>query len=197
MNRRSGLLPTRVSWSPVRGCEGFGNQGRLTAYGEVCPLPALRIRTPTGIRLSHLKSVHCSIAPQTPVTKLAEDRAEQLKRDPDKLNTELDARLRGNLAKLGDFYRVHRLPATSADVPDSPEASLVVLGSGQAYSKEEGNSAEVAAKAIFELRGTAPRIYRNSLVFLAADKTRLQDLEEAICKYLAWESVVSDRKVLI
>jgi hypothetical protein len=133
---------------------------------------------------------------QPTVTKLAEDRAEQLKRDPDKVNAELDLRLRGNLAKLGDFYRVHRLPATSADVPDSPEASLVVLGSGQAYSKEAGNSAEVAARAIFESRGTAPRIYRNSLVFLAADKARLQDLEEAVCKYLAWDSVVSDRKGL-
>jgi predicted AAA+ superfamily ATPase len=133
---------------------------------------------------------------QPTVTKLADDRAEQWKRDSDKINTELDSRLRGNLAQLGDFYRIHRLPPTSADVPDTPEAALVVLGSNQAYSKETGNSAEVAAKAIFESRGTTPRIYRNSLVFLAADKTRLQDLEEAICRYLAWNSVIADKKEL-
>jgi hypothetical protein len=43
-------------------------------------------------------------------TKLAEDRAEQLKRDPDKVATELDARLRADLKRNGDFSRIHALP---------------------------------------------------------------------------------------
>jgi predicted AAA+ superfamily ATPase len=133
---------------------------------------------------------------QPTVTKLAEDRAEQLKRDQDKIVTELDARLRGNLAKVGDFYRVHRLPATSGDVPDNLEASLVVLSVDQAYSKEANNPAELAARSIFENRGNAPRLYRNSLVFLAADKSRVQDLEEAICKFLAWDSILKESEEL-
>ena len=130
---------------------------------------------------------------QPTVTKLAEDRAEQLKRDQDKVVSELDSRLRGNLAKVGDFYRIHRLPATSSDVPDNVEASLVVLGIDNPYSKEANNPAEVAAKSIFETRGSAPRLYRNSLVFLAADKTRLPEFDEAIRKYLAWDSILKDR----
>lgn len=133
---------------------------------------------------------------QPTVTKLAEDRAEQLKRDQDKIVAELDARLRGNLAKVGDFYRVHRLPATSGDVPDNLEASLVVLSIDQAYSKEANNPAELAARSIFENRGNAPRLYRNSLVFLAADKSRVQDIEEAICKFLAWESILKESEEL-
>jgi hypothetical protein len=48
------------------------------------------------------------------------------------------------------------------------------------------------AKAIFETRGNTPRIYRNTIVFLAADKTRLQDLDEAARKFLAWESIVAE-----
>jgi ribosomal protein L10 len=36
-----------------------------------------------------------------------------------------------------------------------------------------------------ETRGNTPRLYRNTLVFLAADKTRLQDLDEAVRTYLA------------
>ena len=44
---------------------------------------------------------------QPTVTKLAEDRAEQLKRDPDKVVQELDQRLRADLRKTGDFSRVH------------------------------------------------------------------------------------------
>jgi predicted AAA+ superfamily ATPase len=133
---------------------------------------------------------------QPTVTKLAEDRAEQLKRDEDKIVAELDLRLRGNLAKVGDFYRVHRLPATSGDVPDNLEASLVVLSIDQAYSKEANNPAELAARSIFENRGNAPRLYRNSLVFLAADKSRVQDLEEAICKFLAWDSILKESEEL-
>ena len=64
------------------------------------------------------------------------------------------------------------------------------------YSKESGNAAEVAAKAILESRGNTPRLYRNTLVFLAADKVRLQDLDEALRKYLAWTSIVAEKETL-
>jgi hypothetical protein len=129
---------------------------------------------------------------QPTVTKLAEHRAELLKRDPDKVVQELDNRLRTDLRKMGDFNRVHPMPASSADVPDDLDARLIVLGVSHTYSKEADNAAEAAAKAIFETRGNAPRIYRNTIVFLAADKTRLQDLDEAARKFLAWESILAE-----
>ena len=106
---------------------------------------------------------------------------------------ELDKRLRADLRKMGDFNRVHPMPASSADVPDDLDARLVVLGVDHAYSKEPDNAAETAAKAIFETRGNAPRLYRNTIVFLAADKTRLQDLDEAVRKFLAWESILDEK----
>ena len=130
------------------------------------------------------------------MTKLADDRAEQLRRDPDKVTHELDARMRKDLQKTGDFGRIHPLPRASADVPDDLDARLVVLDSEHPYSKEAGNPAEVAAKEILEHRGNAPRLYRNTLVFLAVDKTRWQDLDEAIRKYLAWESILAERESL-
>jgi predicted AAA+ superfamily ATPase len=133
---------------------------------------------------------------QPTVTKLAEDRAEQFKRDPDKVLEELDKRLRANLRKMGDFKRVHPMPGSSADVPDDLDARLVVLGVDHAYSKEPDNAAETAAKAIFEKRGTAPRLNRNTLIFLAADKTRLQDLDEAVRKFLAWDSILDEKDKL-
>jgi predicted AAA+ superfamily ATPase len=85
---------------------------------------------------------------QPTVTKLAEDRAEQLKRDPDKVMHELDLRLRADLRKMGDFNRVHPLPGSSADVPDDLDARLVVLGVDYTYTREPSNAAETAAKAI-------------------------------------------------
>ena len=133
---------------------------------------------------------------QPTVTKLAEDRAEQLKRDPDKVVQELGARLRSDLRNTGEFNRVHPLPQSGQDVPDDRDARLVVLGTDTPCGKERGNPAEVAAKAILESRGSVPRIYRNALVFLAVDKTRLQDLDEAVRRYLAWASILEEREPL-
>jgi predicted AAA+ superfamily ATPase len=133
---------------------------------------------------------------QPTVTKLAEDRAEQLKRDPDKVVQELEKRLRADLRKAGDFARVHPLPRSGQDVPDDLDARLVVLGVDHPYSKEPNSPAETEAKAILASRGSAPRLYANTLVFLAVDKTRLQDLDEAVRRYLAWESIVAEQKTL-
>jgi predicted AAA+ superfamily ATPase len=133
---------------------------------------------------------------QPTVTKLAEERAEQLKRDPDRVARELTARLRADLKKQGEFERIHVLPESGGEVPDSPDAGLVVVGPDQAYSNEAGNPAGLAAKAILASRGSAPRLLANTLVFLAPDRTRLQDFEEAIRRYLAWESILSETATL-
>ena len=135
-------------------------------------------------------------ATQPTVTKLAEDRAEQLKRDPDNVAQEMDRRLRDDLKKTGDFARIHPLPRSGTDVPDDLDARLVVLPAEHAYSKDPGSAAESAARAILESRGNTPRIYRNALVFLAADKVRLQDLDEAVRKFLAWESILAEKVAL-
>jgi predicted AAA+ superfamily ATPase len=133
---------------------------------------------------------------QPTVTKLAEDRAEQLKRDPDKAAAELESRIKADLRRTGDFSRIHAVPRSGADVPDDLDARLVVLPSEHPYSRDSGNAAELAAKAILESRGNAPRLYRNTLVFLAADKVRLQDLDEALRRYLAWSSIVAEAGTL-
>jgi predicted AAA+ superfamily ATPase len=133
---------------------------------------------------------------QPTVTKLAEDRAEELRRNPDKVAQELEKRLRSNLNARGDFSRVHPLPQSGQDVPDDLDARLVVLGPEHPYSKEAGSPAEKAARAIFESRGNAPRRFQNTVVFLAPDQTRLQDLDDALRHYLAWESILADRELL-
>ena len=133
---------------------------------------------------------------QPTVTKLADDRAEQLKRDADKVAKEIAERVRADVKKTGDLSRVHPLPPSSHDVPDDLDARLVVIGIEHPYSREAGNDAEVFAKAILESRGNSPRLYRNALVFLAVDKTRLQDLDEAVRRYLAWDSILDEKEKL-
>lgn len=133
---------------------------------------------------------------QPTVTKLAEDRAEQYKRDQDKIVAELDKRLRRNLEIKGEFSRIHPMPQSGQDVPDDLDTRLVVLGIDYPYSKEAANPAETAAKAILESRGNAPRIFKNTLVFLAPDNGRLQDLLDAVRKYLAWDSILVEQTQL-
>jgi predicted AAA+ superfamily ATPase len=133
---------------------------------------------------------------QPTVTKIADDRAEQYKREPDKIGKEVEKRLKLDLRKEGEFSRIHPLPQSGQDVPDDMDARLVVLDIEHAYSKDPECAAMVLAKSIFESRGNTPRLYRNTLVFLAVDQTRLQDLEEAVSRYLAWESIINDETTL-
>ncbi|MCY4211280.1 MAG: Swt1 family HEPN domain-containing protein, partial [Gammaproteobacteria bacterium] len=81
-------------------------------------------------------------ATQPTVRKLAEDRAEQFGRDPDKVAVALADRLRADLRQTGTFGKVHPLPQSAQDVPDDQEARLVVLGVEQPYSKEDGSAAQ-------------------------------------------------------
>src|SRR5207302_7186969 len=107
---------------------------------------------------------------QPTVRKLAEDRAEQLKRNPDAVTKEIENRLRADLRKSGDFNRVHPMPQSGQDVPDDMDARLVVLGIDHPYSRDVGNRSEVVAKAILERRGNTPRLFQNTLAFLAVDQ---------------------------
>ncbi len=131
-------------------------------------------------------------ATQPTVTKLAEDRAEQLRREPDRVAHEVEKRVRADVKATGDFSRIHALPLSGQDIPDDRDARLVLLGIDHPYSKEPDNAAERAAREILEMRGSSPRLYRNTLVFIAPDKIRLEDLEDAVRRFLAWESIVAE-----
>ena len=130
------------------------------------------------------------------VTKLAEDRAEQFRRDRDRVIQATGDRLRTALRDSGGFSRIHWAPRSPYEVPDERETSLVVLGTEHPYHRGSGSPAEAAAAAILESRGAAPRLYRNTLVFLAPDQSRLQDLEEAVRRHLAWRSILEEREPL-
>jgi len=91
---------------------------------------------------------------------------------------------------------VHDFPASSSDVPDDADARLVILGVEYPYTKDSDSPAVAAAKAILEARGSSPRLLKNTLAFLAADKTKLSDLDEAVRRYLAWQSIVDETQEL-
>src|SRR5690606_1836210 len=133
---------------------------------------------------------------QPTVTKLAEDRAEQLRRDPDAVIEEIRKRVQHDVRAPSDFSRVHVFPTSSQDVPDELDARLVVLSVDYCHSRDPNTPALEQARQILDFRGNAPRLYKNTLVFLAADQSRLDELDEAVRLYLAWKSIVADRESL-
>lgn len=127
------------------------------------------------------------------VNRLAADRAEQM---GDYVEEELKKRLL-KIKDKGDFAGVHMAPGSSADVADEQRTRLVVLDYKQYYSSGNDNSpALLAAREILENRGTGPRQYRNTLVFVATDKNRVPELERAARQYLAWKSIDREKEQL-
>ena len=134
---------------------------------------------------------------QPTVINLAADRAEELRRDPHKVEREIERRLRDDLKTKGEFKRLHLFPDSGQDVQDDMEVGLVVLGVQATHtSGTEASPALDAAGAILESRGTVPRLFRNALLFLAPDEARHQDLDQAARRYLAWRSILDDRESL-
>ena len=135
---------------------------------------------------------------QPTVANLAESRAEEFRQNRDKVDEEIARRLRADLKNRGEFNKVHLLPSSGHDVQDDQEVSLVILGPNAPHTREggSGSRAITAARSILESRGNAPRLFRNTLAFLAADETRLQDLEEGVRQFLAWQSIIADREAL-
>ncbi|MDI3340921.1 MAG: Swt1 family HEPN domain-containing protein [Sphaerobacter sp.] len=134
-------------------------------------------------------------ATQPNVTRLAQDRAAQQSQDA--VLEEIARRLRTEQASRGDFSRVHAAPATSGDVPDEPDARLVILDPAHPHvARTDDSPARCFAAEVLDQRGGSPRRYRNALVFLAPDKARLAELEEAVRLYLAWKSIEEEQEAL-
>jgi len=125
------------------------------------------------------------------VTRLAEDRASRL--SDDDVDDELQKRLREEARTRSDFSKVHAC-VPSGDVPDERDVRLVILGPEHPHTaKNNGSAARLEAAVILEARGTSPRNYKNTLVFLASDVTRLKELRQAVRQFLAWKSIWDER----
>lgn len=121
------------------------------------------------------------------ITKTANQRAAQF--SSDEVEKEIVDRLRSDRER-GDFAGVHVAPRSGSDVPDIDEARLVILGPEHPHSSNQDESpARFLASEILEERGAGPRRNRNMVVFLAPDRTRLADLNNAVRQFLAWQSV--------
>jgi hypothetical protein len=110
------------------------------------------------------------------------------------IDSELGKYVNG-LSDRGHFDAVQ--VASSAEVPDEAGGvRAVVLGVAHPHNGREGSEALVEAKDILIQRGSTPRVYRNMLVFIAADARQLDNLKDAVRASMAWGEMVRDTERL-
>ena len=128
------------------------------------------------------------------LNRLAADRAGQIE-EPLVL-LEIDKSLATYINGLGDrghFDTVQVSPSSSADVPDEPGGvRAVILGVAHPHTGRDTSEAMTEARDILLQRGSTPRVYRNMLIFLAAEGRQLDNLKEAMRSALAWSGIVKD-----
>ena len=131
---------------------------------------------------------------QPSVTRLAQDRAARFDRDV--VLAHIEQRLRPEQSTRGSFARIHICPNSSGEVPDERDTRLVILRPAYVHgAKDVASPARTEATTILEQRSTSPRYFANTLVFLAADRTRLEELEQAARQYLAWKSIEDEQEI--
>lgn len=147
--------------------------------------------------LSYLyaKNDRCWYDTRPTLRKTMEDRASQL--SDDEVEHEIETRLKA-IRKEPPFAGVHICPGSSLDVPDEQAARLVILSPQDGYKTNYGGKtpAEKKCEDILASRGTSPRIYKNTLVFLAPDSDGILSLKQEVRRYLAWKSIDEDKESL-
>ncbi|WP_366083630.1 DUF499 domain-containing protein [Thermus sp.] len=177
-----------------RGVEGVRVRLGVVQPGESPALVADALRA----LADHLTYFHAEgdrywFETRPSLNRLAQERATRL--DPEEARREIAGRLKGWARGRTSFAALHAAPESTADVPDEPALRLVLLPPTAPYAKG-GSEGERRAREILETRGQAPRLYRNTLLFLAAEASLVPDLEEAARRYLAWKGIWEDREAL-
>ncbi|GGM39994.1 Swt1 family HEPN domain-containing protein [Dactylosporangium sucinum] len=127
---------------------------------------------------------------QASVTRTAQDFADRLREHPEEVWAELVRRLGKERSSRGDFAAVHPCPEDSGAVPDTEEAKLVVLHPQYSHARSNTDSPALRfAQTCLDTRGSAQRINRNAVVFLAPDNRRMEELADATRDFLAWQYI--------
>ncbi len=133
---------------------------------------------------------------QPSVTRLAQDRATQY--DDETVYQTIKNYLKVEQRQKADFASVHPCPDSPGDVIDENNGlRLVILKPHYPHvQRNQESPAPVEARKILASRGSSPRNYPNTVIFLAADHNRIEDLKQATRLFRAWESIEQEREAL-
>jgi len=180
--------------APLRGTTNRGKDIRQINLGCVQPGESLATFGDALRRLQN-KATYLN----TDGERTFYDTAQNINRDAESRkdgfsDDEVKHALRGVLKKQetsrADFARVHACPLSPSDVADDKDSRLVILGPDAEHTANNEDSPAIeSAKELLASRGAGPRINRNTLAFVAADRSRLVELEDAVRWALAWKAI--------
>jgi predicted AAA+ superfamily ATPase len=186
--------------APMHGQENKGLDDKQINLGVVQPGERPAIFGDALRRLTNqAKFMHSDLgrywySMSASLNRIAADRAGQI--EEALVLVEIDKALTtyiNGIADRGHFDTVQVAPGTSSDVPDEAGGvRAVVLGVAHPHSGRDGSEAMTEAKDILMQRGSTPRVYRNMIVFLAAESRQLDSLKEAMRSSLAWAEIVRE-----
>lgn len=138
------------------------------------------------------------VSTQPNVNRTAQERANQFLDDRYLIWEELKKRLKADRAR-GEFSAVHVAPESTADIIDDPNSGvrLIIVSPQHPHSRmAEDSPARHWIEDLLNHKGSSPRYYKNTLLFLASDKAKIDNLERNVAQYLAWNSIVKDKEAL-
>jgi predicted AAA+ superfamily ATPase len=130
------------------------------------------------------------------LNRTADEHKQSYLNDRASLLVELNQKLDREAKSRGAFAGLHLTPLDSAAVPDDPATRLVVVPSQYAHKKGDSSAALSWVQEVLTTRGSSPRQYANTLVFLAADERALEDLIDAYASQKAWQRIIDNREEL-
>lgn len=185
----------------VRGQRMRGLQDVRIRLGVVQPSESIPVYNDAlnklQAELSHLYSATQRYWFDTRPTlrKTVQDRASQI--DLEVAAYEVQKLLNGWQRPSLNFAGVHPGPMSTGDVPDDDRVRLVLLPPQQSYRRNGATSkALVLANDILTSRGSAPRLYRNMLAFMAPDSELIAHTVDEMSMCMAWQSVLDEEDSL-
>ena len=131
-------------------------------------------------------------SPQPTLRKLAADRARDV--NDEQADTRIIELLREEKRGSAGFARVHAVPDNATDVDDRRATALVILPPSATHDAN-GDTAKQAvtyARQTMERKGSGQRQFRNALVFVAPDASKIEAARENARRERAWRSIVDD-----
>ena len=189
-----------MATAPTQGQQNRGIDDKRINLGVVQPGERVAIFSDALRRLTNqAKFMHSDLgrywySMSASLNRVAADRADQL--EEALVLVEIDKELTQYINTLGDrghFEAVQVAPDGSSEVPDEPGGvRVVVMGVAHPHTGREGSAALLQIKDMLLQRGNTPRVYRNTLVFLAPDTRQIDNLKQAMRSALAWQEIVRD-----
>ena len=102
----------------------------------------------------------------------------------------------GALKDRGHFAAVHFARSGSDEIPDENYGTrIVVLGISYPHGRKN-SEAERKVRDTLTVSGKSPRVYANTLVFLAPDERQINSVKSAMRTWIAWSRIKADKKQL-